>query len=96
MNNPPPVQFAAESSRQRLLRVLQPDYLVTLLRNRWRWVAAVMTLCVGLGIYWALQSPTYQARVVIEAKGVCPHGFLTNSFSISDTTDYQLCPHCKP
>ena len=66
------------------------------LRSRWRWVLAVMTPCLCLAIYWTLQSPTYQARVVIEIKDMCPHGYLTNSFNLPIPQDYTLCPRCKP
>ena len=96
MNHPTPIRFTPESPRHRLLRVLQPDYLLALLRSRSRRVLVGMTLCVSLGICWALQSPTYQARVVMDVKGMCPHGFLINSFGTFDAADYQHCPHCKP
>ena len=83
MNNPPPVQFAAESSRQRLLRVLQPEYLLALLRSRWRSVLVVMTLGTVLGLYCALKSPTYQARVRVYVEGMNDQGVVTNDFSLS-------------
>lgn len=66
MNQPNSIRFALESSRERLLRVLQSGYLLALLRSRSRLLLLVMTLCVSLGIYWALQSPTYHARVIVD------------------------------
>jgi hypothetical protein len=96
MDNLPPIRLAPESSRHRLLRVLHPDYLLALIRSRSRWVLAGISLCVVLGIYWALQSPTYHASTVIEVKGMCPHGLLINPSGTFDPADYQHCPHCKP
>jgi len=96
MNQPNSIRFALESSRERLLRVLQSGYLLALLRSRSRLLLLVMILCVSLCIYWALQSPTYQARVIIDHKGTCPHGRLINSFGLPPGTDGQICPICKP
>lgn len=67
-----------------------------LLRCRSRWVLVGMMPCLCLGIYWAVQSPTYHARTVIEVKDMCPHGFLTNSFNLPNPQDHALCPRCKP
>lgn len=96
MSQPNSIRFALESSRERLLRVLQSGYLLTVLRSRSRLLLLVMALCVSLGIYCALQSPTYQARVLIDDKGMCPHGRLINSFGLPPEMDGQICPICKP
>lgn len=96
MHPPNSIRFALESSRERLLRVLQSGYLLALLRSRSRLLLLVMTLGVSLGIYWALQSPTYHARVIVDHKDMCPHGRLINSFGLPLETDGQLCPICKP
>lgn len=96
MNQPNSFRFALESSRERLLRVRQPGYLLALLRSRSRLLQLVMTLCVSLGIYWELQSPTYQARVIVDHRDMCPHGRLINSFGLPPETDGQLCPICNP
>ncbi len=96
MNSSPTIRFAAESPRHRLLRVLQPDYLLALLRSRSRWVLAGITLCASLGIHWGLESPTYQAQVVIEDEELCPHGLLVDTFGLPIGTDGQICSQCKP
>ena len=74
--------------------MLQPDYFLAVLRSRSRRVVAVVTLSVSLGICWALQSPTYIARVVVHDEDICPHGYLKPTVIRSASNGNDVCPHC--
>ena len=63
---------------------------------RWRWVLAVMTPCLWLAVYCTLQSPTYQAQVLIDRKDFCPQGNFTNWFNSPTDCDSGRCVYGRP
>lgn len=90
------IPLPAESLGSRLRSLLNEGYLASLVRGHWRWVLVVMTLCVSLGVYLALRSPTYQARVLMHDEDLCPHGYLGTHVIKSPSLGHPICPQCKP
>jgi len=56
--------------------LLRPAFIVRLLRFRWRIIAAVVAMTVGVAL-WAAFTP-YSARTIIYVEGLGPEGILTN------------------
>ena len=60
-----------------MISCFRPDFILQVLRYRWRFVAAVMTLTVGF-VLWSVFTP-YSASTIIYVQGLGPEGVVTNA-----------------